>query len=367
MKLSSLTTLTKQVYSSGPPIIYLFRPNANTPAALHNKPLPNKKSNGQTLYFGNGIVFIEELVGELIQYVSQIATNHHYERLGSESIFSEGLAGKEMTVKMLRVKASLELLNSNPLQHHTLKAIQQECIKEELQKEINKHTPYPTKTQMKEIYTFIATLFGVTERTVRQIRSEREENATKLKLTPDTRSTNPPLPRDIKIDDRYREIIRQVQAARAKENQLSKKEYREKNGQPSKFGIYDVFPRRYTEKGNAYVTTGSPLPLTTKVFTNNTEPFYPLRCPVIGVQLNYEPSYTQSTKDKGINSVRVWRLTKEKPPGPGNITIMSALATRLIEGTISVQSMFKIMNDETMRKWLEWKKWSKENEQQSEG
>lgn len=54
--------------------------------------------------------------------------------------------------------------------------------------------------------------------------------------------------------------------------------------------------------------------------------------------------------------MRVWRLKNSEPIQAGNVTIMSALATRLIEGTMAIKTMYEVMNDAALNKWVEWQR-----------
>lgn len=79
------------------------------------------------------------------------------------------------------------------------------------------------------------------------------------------------------------------------------------------------------------------------------EYLYPETCPVLGLPLVYNRNDT-SPRGKDVQA-RVGRLDVMKPFESGNVTVMSSLAVRLIEGTYKPE----LLTADFGERWLEWK------------
>lgn len=77
--------------------------------------------------------------------------------------------------------------------------------------------------------------------------------------------------------------------------------------------------------------------------------YIPPRCPVLGLELDYAED-----RNKQLNSVRVGRKTTARPYEPGNVTVMSFLATRLIEGSIGRNKAFMAADADIAAHWRAW-------------
>lgn len=400
MKLHEIAILTRYIkalptpdsaYTPDP--ILIFRSNRNNYKAQWGSPVPSVKNKSntesQTIFFVGKGAFIYEQCGELLQYASQIAPDDHDPRLGKESLFADD---KTMQVELMKAKASIDSLNADPTLSATLLHLRNQCIRNELKKrieEIYENDHLPTTKEIKELFTNIRERFNVGEKTIRDIRSAIADknhplfiNNTNLTVTGQLRtikqnrnSLAPQLPIEIRTDPRYREIARAVMTTRIRIAAMNKKNEVSSsvgangvvgsgsvgfNGGANVlsvgFSIYHVFPRMHGEKGQPGASAHSLVPLTTETFPNNSIPFYPTHCPVTGAALNYD----MWTNGRDIAGVRVWRLTNKKPFGPGNVTIMSALGCRLIEGTMAAKTMYQTMNEITFKKWREWQAMVKE-------
>ena len=78
--------------------------------------------------------------------------------------------------------------------------------------------------------------------------------------------------------------------------------------------------------------------------------YMPPVCPVLGFTLDYTPN------GKNVQAVRVGRKDANLPYGPKNVVIMSRLAARMIEGSVSVNTASLAMDPDMGAHWREWTK-----------
>lgn len=80
-----------------------------------------------------------------------------------------------------------------------------------------------------------------------------------------------------------------------------------------------------------------------------TDQYIPPKCPVLGLELEYDED-----KKKQLNAVRVGRKQTNRPYGPGNLLLMSFLATRLIEGSLGQNKAALAADHDIVAHWREW-------------